>query len=106
MVESNIGHEAIHCEFADDPEMRELAEMFLADMSDRIEELERAWSEQDLTALARLAHQLKGASGGYGYPSLSEMAAQVERAIDQCAKLDAIQSAFDSLVDSCRRAAV
>ena len=53
----------------------------------------------ELLDLARLAHQLKGAAGGYGYPSISSAARDVE----QHAKASVTANGtFDSGIDLTR----
>jgi CheY-like chemotaxis protein/HPt (histidine-containing phosphotransfer) domain-containing protein len=72
--------DGIQSQFADDPDMADVIEQFLArlpgTMTAMTESLERSGHED----LRRLAHQLKGAGGGYGYPSLTEQARKLEDA--------------------------
>lgn len=63
---------------ADDPEMRELVVEFVDDLSDRLAKLQQAYEELDWELLTKLAHQLKGAAGSYGYSTLSQLAATME----------------------------
>ncbi len=51
----------------------------------------------DRVCLARLAHQLKGAAGGYGFPRISEAAAVLEAACG-VGNSDATASALEQLV--------
>lgn len=52
-------------------------------------------------SLRALAHQIKGAAGGYGFPSITDLAAHLEVAcIDDPSRVDA---AFGSLVQTCKR---
>ena len=62
-----------------DASFDDLVEDFLGRLPQQIEQLDRALADDDLGALLRAAHQLKGSGGGYGYPALTELAAQVER---------------------------
>jgi HPt (histidine-containing phosphotransfer) domain-containing protein len=71
---------AIHSEFADDPEFRELLEEFAAAMPVRREGLLEAHRTAAYALLRQRAHQLKGAGGGFGFPQLSELAAELEQA--------------------------
>jgi HPt (histidine-containing phosphotransfer) domain-containing protein len=63
----------------EDPSMRELVLEFVNTLDDRIAELQQAYERLDWQQLAKLAHQLKGAGGSYGYPELSELAATMEQ---------------------------
>jgi HPt (histidine-containing phosphotransfer) domain-containing protein len=60
---------------------------------------------RDSTTVKRLAHQLKGAAGGYGFAGITDAAKDVERAIVEDA-LDApsLQRRVETLADLCRRA--
>ncbi|MCW5757361.1 MAG: Hpt domain-containing protein [Phycisphaeraceae bacterium] len=73
-------HSLLYSEYEDDPDMRELVEQFVAEMPERRAELLRAASSGDLSGAIRVAHQLKGASGGYGFGPLGETACQCEEA--------------------------
>ncbi len=65
--------------FEHDPEMGEIVALFVAEMPERREELRRAVDTGDLNLAIRLAHQLKGAAGGYGFEALGDAAAGSER---------------------------
>jgi signal transduction histidine kinase/HPt (histidine-containing phosphotransfer) domain-containing protein len=67
-------------DMADDEDMAELVEQFVATVPERIGALRAASVTGDRVCLARLAHQLKGAAGGYGFPRISESAAALEAA--------------------------
>ncbi len=72
--------DGIQSEFVGDPDMADVIEEFIArlpgTMTAMAESLERSGHED----LRRLAHQLKGAGGGYGYPLLTEQARKLEDA--------------------------
>ncbi len=106
MPNPHTNTEPLRCQFADDPDLRELAELFLSEMDDRVQQLRDAFEQGATENLARLAHQLKGAGGGYGYPALSDAAAQLERAVKECQPLDAVRQQLESLIDLCQRATI
>jgi HPt (histidine-containing phosphotransfer) domain-containing protein len=94
----------IRSEFADDEDMAELVEFFVGEMNDRIASLEAAASSGDLTQLATLAHQLKGAAGGYGFPGVSDVAGALEKAVKYDARpIDDVKAEIDELIGICRR---
>lgn len=72
--------------FADDPEMREIVALFVAEVPDRLRELQTAWDAADLGRMRTLAHQIKGAAGGYGFPEISTAAAALEAAVSAGAR--------------------
>ena len=98
-------------QYAADPEMAELVQLFISELPVRINALEAAWTEARLADLKRMAHQLKGSCGGYGFPSIGAAAEALEtglRAIpgtDSQAALDGLAAEFRELVELCSRAA-
>lgn len=64
--------------FPDDPEMAELAELFLGGLAARLATIRRAWEAGDLAQVRFGSHQLRGAAGGYGFPEIGEAAGLVE----------------------------
>jgi len=96
--------EPLLSDFADDPEMAELLEGFVTELPDRIYQIEKAAQEKDLASLASLAHQLKGAAGGYGFSPITEAARAVERQAKEELELEQIRTSVDSLKELCLRA--
>ncbi len=66
-----------------DADLRDIVEEFVGSLPQRLDELKQAYQALDWGQLAGLAHRLKGASGSYGYPQLSELAARMESAFRQ-----------------------
>lgn len=96
--------EPLESEFATDPEMSELVEYFVSEMDDRIGSLRSAWETEDRDALQRLSHQLKGAATGYGYPQITDAAAELEGGLKSDGAISDFARAFDELVTLCKRA--
>lgn len=100
---------AIRSTFANDPDMREIVEMYVQEMPERISRLEETWGNQQLDELKRLAHQLKGASGGYGFEPVGAAAGKLEHALVKLSEgsaqvtLEQMRSQFGELLDMCRR---
>ena len=75
----------VRSEFADDPDMSPIVELFIRELPQRLAAMHSALASANLEQLRTLAHQLKGAAGGYGFPKLGEAAAMVDRGIgDGC----------------------
>jgi CheY-like chemotaxis protein/HPt (histidine-containing phosphotransfer) domain-containing protein len=70
--------DAILSQFADDPEIADILPGFVERLSSQVSALTKALEEEKLEDVQRLAHQLKGAGGSYGYPTLSEAAKSLE----------------------------
>ena len=62
-----------------DGDYAEIVEQFIQELPQRMQAIEGAVLGQNFEELQRLAHQLKGSGGGYGYPALSERATQLEQ---------------------------
>lgn len=96
--------EPLTSQFAADPDMLELIGMFVRELPARVESLQQALARSDLATLMQVAHQLKGAGGGYGFPSITSSAAEVERLAKAKAEVDSLQDAVSDLISLCRRA--
>jgi HPt (histidine-containing phosphotransfer) domain-containing protein len=95
----------IQSTFRHDPEMVELIELFVAELPERVRSLQEMFATGDLAGVRRLAHQLKGASGGYGFNSIGDRAGELEAALRASAGIDMVRRRIDELTDLCSRAA-
>jgi len=104
-----MSQEPLHSELVDDPDMRELIDFFVGELPDRIHAIESALAEGDQLTLQRLAHQLKGASAGYGFRVIGEAAAQVESLVKTneapLEEIDGLKTRVEDLLALCRKAA-
>ena len=64
-----------------DPDMLEIVREFAHELPERIARVESLLAARSFAELQTLAHQLKGAGGGYGFPIITEVAAALERAL-------------------------
>jgi CheY-like chemotaxis protein/HPt (histidine-containing phosphotransfer) domain-containing protein len=92
--------------FGDDPDMAEIVDRFVASLPSRVAALrvEHAGGAARRDDVKRLAHQLKGGAGGYGFPAITEAAAALERAVVDGAPDDAVGAALEALAALCDRA--
>jgi CheY-like chemotaxis protein/HPt (histidine-containing phosphotransfer) domain-containing protein len=67
-------------ELADDPDVADIVDGFARAARARADALLKALGDDDAPTMQRLVHQLKGAAGGYGFPSITEQARNVEAA--------------------------
>jgi histidine phosphotransfer protein HptB len=74
---------SIRSAYEDDPDMREVVREFALELPARVAKLEALLAAHELRELQTLAHQLKGAGGGYGFPQITELAASLEAALKQ-----------------------
>ena len=90
---------------SDDPDMRELVEEFVGNLQHRIQAIEQAVASDSTAELIRLAHQLKGASGGFGFETIGAMAAALEQSAKAASCVSDVAAEVSELVSMCRRAA-
>jgi HPt (histidine-containing phosphotransfer) domain-containing protein len=92
---------------AGDPDMLDLVEMFVADMPERAQTLEETFQHNELIELRRLAHQLRGASAGYGFEPIGNAAGVVELAAQDALAgklaIESIRAQVEQLIDLCKR---
>ena len=87
----------VRSEFADDPDMAGIIALFVSELPSRVAAMQAALSSGDFPQLRILAHQLKGAAGGYGFPKLGEAAATVDRGINEGCDHNVIRSRLGML---------
>ena len=99
MSESNL----LVSDLAGDPDLADVLEEFISELPARARAIEQARIEGDFDTLIRVAHQLKGSAGGYGFPSITEEAANLERIARRRGSGEELIGAVGSLTDLCRR---
>lgn len=104
--------ESLTSTLASDPDMLELVQMFVDEMPGRVEILQDQFNQHNFNDLRRTAHQLKGACGGYGFPSIGAVAGRLEHSLNEVltrtseTDVDRLRKQVDELVDMCRRVRV
>ncbi len=93
----------IHSTFSKDPDMQELVEGFVGRLPMIIGDIKAAYDSGDTEHLCRLAHQLKGSAGGYGFLPVSQVAATLEAAARSSGSPDELASAIKQLQQTCER---
>lgn len=88
-----------------DPEDAELIQYFLTELPDRVDTILAAFTNDDFRELERIAHQLKGAAAGFGFPSIGTEAAKLEQQLkltsDPSESVETLRSQVDQLVSLC-----
>ena len=95
--------DVIYSTLANDPLIRELVELYTAEMPQRIAALVARWQARDYPALATLAHQMKGAAGSHGFNQLTPFAARVEKLAREARAEKETEAAVDELAAACSR---
>jgi HPt (histidine-containing phosphotransfer) domain-containing protein len=94
----------------DDPDFREISELFIRRLAIQMDELQEAFERQDFSSIRETAHSLKGSGGSAGFPAftepareleqfaLAEQAGEIEAAIERIGRLQQrIQAPADSV---------
>lgn len=95
--------EPLHSDFADDPEMTEIIDMFIDGLSEHVEELTNALAWSDVETLYGAAHKLKGSAGGYGYQIVGDQSLIVEQLAKAGESIETLRPEVDCLVQLCHR---
>jgi CheY-like chemotaxis protein/HPt (histidine-containing phosphotransfer) domain-containing protein len=86
------GHDAVAAA------MKKAVMSFTSRLPDRVCSLVSLSAAANMEDLKRLVHQLKGAGTGYGFPKITERAAQTEFLINTSAAIEEIRAGVDELV--------
>ena len=87
-----------------DPDLRDLVELFVEEMPDRIECLLAQSRNRDWAQLRRTAHAIKGAAGTYGFEQFTPVAHRLESQAQEGRPETEILQGVEALIDLCRRA--
>ena len=97
---------SIRSVYENDPDMLEIVREFAGELPARIAKLEDLLAAGELRELQTLAHQLKGAGGGYGFPQITELAASLESALKQGADAPVVKDRAIALCETLRSVVV
>ena len=89
---------------SNNPDMLELVEEFVGALPGRLRAIEEAVAANDLATLTSLAHQLKGAGGGYGFEPIGQAAAALEDSARTADSVTQLASQVQDLAALCLRA--
>ena len=103
MLEAVDDDQWLYSSLADDPDLADLAELFVMEMPAKIAGLVALASAKNWPQLARESHQLKGAAGSYGFDSLTPCAARLETAARDRRPEDRVRAALAELTAVCKR---
>jgi HPt (histidine-containing phosphotransfer) domain-containing protein len=94
---------AYYSVLGDDQDLADIVALFVEEMPLRVRHLKAHFGCANWDELARLAHQLKGAAGSYGFDQLTPFAARLEKTVRNEEPQTSIREALDDLVDACGR---
>jgi HPt (histidine-containing phosphotransfer) domain-containing protein len=96
----------IRSDYEDDLDMLEIIREFAEELPDRDAALQECFASGDMAKLQTLAHQLKGAGGGYGFSPISEAAARLEANLREGAEAGVIKDDLTLLCEVLRAVVV
>lgn len=84
---------------AEEPDLAPIVDSFVARLPSMVASLKAAWRSADWLHLREAAHELKGTSGGLGFPQLMHVADQIEAKakLQTADNLDHLIAEFDAL---------
>jgi HPt (histidine-containing phosphotransfer) domain-containing protein len=91
--------------FVEEPAIAEILPIFLQNLPSYLRRIEDAIAVGDLDVAARTCHDLKGAAGGYGYPSISALASTIEVSMRVGDFGGKVKEQLELLRELCQRAA-
>ena len=89
----------------EDPSYADIVVQFVEGLTNRLDTMKEALATSDFDALRVAAHQLKGSGGGYGYPVLTERAAELEQHA-RASLIEECSQEFEELKQLCARVVV
>jgi len=81
-VQAALAHDLLRDRLLSKPGMAKLVLSFVDGLDERLKTLSEAIERDDRAAIRTLAHQLKGAAGGYGFPQISQAAHGIEQSAE------------------------
>lgn len=91
-------------ELAGDADLADILELFVAELPKRVRAVEEALDAANFGEVQRMAHQLKGSAGGYGFPIISDVARILENHAAAANDVAAITEQVRRLADLCASA--
>jgi signal transduction histidine kinase len=85
------------------PKMTKIIAEYVEGLPDEIQKMQDFRDHDDMKSLRRVAHQLRGTGGGYGFGEITGLAANVENAINAVDSRASINGQIDLLIDVIRR---
>jgi PAS domain S-box-containing protein len=93
----------IKSSLADHPRVKTIIPDFVRGLPGEVRKMNELLERCDLGALQKIVHQIRGASGGYGFAPITEPAVRAEESIVAGNALEAISTAINSLIEVIRR---
>ncbi len=93
---------ALISSLADDPELVQVLDIFIDMLPEMLDSIGSAWRESNMETLKRHVHELKGAGGSAGFPSVMQHAVHVENTV-ATGQVDQLAQAVEELRGLCEQ---
>ncbi|MBX3413878.1 MAG: Hpt domain-containing protein [Pirellulales bacterium] len=103
MIPATSDLSPLYSSLSSDPDLGGIVAIFVEEMPDRVAAIERAFEGADWDLVQRLAHQMKGAAGSYGFDQITPSALRLEFAARARNDHLELQSALAEFVGMCQR---
>lgn len=104
MTISPESQELLYSSLATEPDLQEIVALFVSELPDRVATVEQLLGTKNWDELRRIAHQMKGTAGSYGFQPITILAARLEDGLKQTRPFEDIQRLAADLISGCRRA--
>jgi len=94
-------HAPIYSAIGADPDFSDLVDLYVGEMPERVMRLQALFAAAAWDDLRRLAHQIKGAAGSYGFPQITPAAGRLEMSIVAARGEAEIEAELDALLTLC-----
>jgi PAS domain S-box-containing protein len=101
-VDTSGSNSRIKSSHSGNPRIMEIVPEFVAGLPGKVSKMTDLLEHNDLPAVQRIAHQLLGTCGGYGFAPLSQLARTVEQSIKAGHPLESITLEVESLIEAIR----
>lgn len=78
---THVDNEPIRSTFANDEDLKDLVSLYVVELPTRMSAMRAALEASNIGEVRRLSHQLRGASAGFGFAVIGQVAGEIEDAI-------------------------
>ena len=103
VFETTLEPQPLYSSLAGDPLFAETVEVFVDGLPVRVAKLIDYSEQCDWEGLGRIANQLKGSVGSFGFSGITPFANRLELAVTHNEPGDVVQRVTDDLIGLCRR---
>ena len=103
MIAPATAQPAYYSALGADPDFAEIVGLFVDELPLRIRDMQGHFGCANWDELARLAHQLKGAAGSYGFDQITPFAVSLDKAVRNGEPQAVIRAALENLAEACSR---